>query len=101
MQIVNCFRYNFTPCFWRSEGPWNGWPDFFVLFVVCPDNFYGENCTETCQCLNNAVCDSQTGLAYCCIIFSNFLIKRLTFSVNILLSFLVRTSFFQVFLDFS
>ena len=33
--------------------------------VQCRQGSYGTNCSQVCQCLNNATCDSASGLCHC------------------------------------
>jgi len=36
-----------------------------VLFSECLPGFYGANCTEECDCANNATCDPKNGRCRC------------------------------------
>lgn len=37
---------------------------FFAL-LECEDGHYGENCTQTCSCVNGGRCDTVTGRCVC------------------------------------
>ena len=35
------------------------------IHIDCPEGFYGEGCTEECECQNGASCDQFTGQCNC------------------------------------
>ena len=35
------------------------------MYADCPEGFYGDDCTEECECQNGASCDDNTGQCNC------------------------------------
>jgi len=37
----------------------------FLIFSECPGELWGQDCAQTCQCLNNGKCNKETGVCEC------------------------------------
>lgn len=37
----------------------------YLTFVGCPDNFYGQNCSQRCHCANDLSCHPVHGACQC------------------------------------
>lgn len=37
----------------------------FIIFVACPQGYFGQNCSQSCGCHGNSSCDPVTGRCHC------------------------------------
>ena len=50
---------------WSVDVAWIIFIEAFTIGIDCPEGFYGEDCSEECECQNGASCDDLTGQCNC------------------------------------
>lgn len=38
---------------------------YIVIYIDCPEGYWGRNCSHTCDCLNDGICDQFSGACKC------------------------------------